>query len=433
MELITQIKGRKKQEKPKIRAEPETATIWQRYGKNIKIFLVFLVVGCALQVKELNQDKISKDNRLERSGAGEGETIEHLRLTIPELEEDTEYTVTVAERLLPEAERNALFARAEREIQESFCGENASVDCITTPVSLQKKAADGLVSISWRFDDYDVMNSDGTILQDALDPNGTVVLATAELTYGDFIELYEFPFCVYPRELTGKEKVYHELSAYFDAESKADGKDELVLPQEAGGFSLQWERKRSKTGILFIALGALAAVLLELSERQKEAERKKERDRMLMCDYPEIVNKLSLLLGAGMTVSGAWERILTLYEKQREEGIVKERPAYEEMRLTSREIKDGVGERKAYERFGERCGLRPYRKLSSLIVQNLRKGAKGLTALMAAEADEAFELRKNLAKKLGEEAGTKLLAPMLLMLGIIVVIIMVPAFLSFKT
>ena len=130
-----------------------------------------------------------------------------------------------------------------------------------------------------------------------------------------------------------------------------------------------------------------------------------------MCDYPEMVNKLSLLLGAGMTVSAAWERIIGLYERQRTDGVLGERPTYEEMKVTYREIKEGVGERTAYEHFGERCALRPYRKLSSLIVQNLRKGSRGLTELMEAEADEAFELRKNLAKKLGEEAGDDIDVP----------------------
>jgi len=43
----------------------------------------------------------------------------------------------------------------------------------------------------------------------------------------------------------------------------------------------------------------------------------------------------------------------------------------------------------------------------------------------------AFELRKNLAKKLGEEAGTKLLLPLFMMLGVVMVMIVVPAFLSF--
>ena len=39
--------------------------------------------------------------------------------------------------------------------------------------------------------------------------------------------------------------------------------------------------------------------------------------------------------------------------------------------------------------------------------------------------------RKGLAKKLGEEAGTKLLLPMMMMLCIVMVIIMIPAYFSF--
>ena len=50
--------------------------------------------------------------------------------------------------------------------------------------------------------------------------------------------------------------------------------------------------------------------------------------------------------------------------------------------------------------------------------------------LLEQEVSDAFEERKNLAKKSGEEAGTKMLFPMMMMFGIIIVIIMVPAFLS---
>lgn len=425
MQIVSMIKGRNKQIKPKIRDEP-------KHKKSISIFAAFLILGILLQIKELNQDTISEAGELERKEAGAGESIEHLKLTIPELAEEEDYTVTVPEQILSESEREELFTRAERELEERFCGENESVDRITQAVVLPKSFADGLVSADWRFDDYEIMNPDGTINEEAVPAEGAVVMAEAELTYASYRRLYEFPFCVYPRELSSRERVYRELDSYFSEESGRSGMSKVTLPQEAGGFRLIWTAKHEKTGLLFIGLGALAAVLSELSAKQRTAEQKKERERLLMCDYPEMVNKLSLLLGAGMTVTNAWERIVALYEKQRSEGIVGVRPAYEEMRLTAREIRDGVGERAAYERFGERCGLRPYRKLSSLIVQNLRKGSKGMTALMAAEADEAFELRKNLAKKLGEEAGTKLLAPMMLMLGIIVVIIMVPAFLSFQ-
>ena len=50
--------------------------------------------------------------------------------------------------------------------------------------------------------------------------------------------------------------------------------------------------------------------------------------------------------------------------------------------------------------------------------------------MLKLEAIQAFEERKARAKRLGEEAGTKLLLPMFLMLAIVLVIVIVPAFLS---
>ena len=52
--------------------------------------------------------------------------------------------------------------------------------------------------------------------------------------------------------------------------------------------------------------------------------------------------------------------------------------------------------------------------------------------LLGQEATVALEERKALAKKLGEEAGTKMLLPLIMMLGIVIAIIMVPAMQSFS-
>ena len=77
------------------------------------------------------------------------------------------------------------------------------------------------------------------------------------------------------------------------------------------------------------------------------------------------------------------------------------------------------------------CQLPEYIRLGSVLSQNLRKGAKGLTDLLETEAEASLNERKNHARKIGERAGTKLLLPMVLMLGIVLVVLMVPAFLSF--
>ena len=61
----------------------------------------------------------------------------------------------------------------------------------------------------------------------------------------------------------------------------------------------------------------------------------------------------------------------------------------------------------------------------------LKRGHQTLR-ILEVEAIESFEERKELAKRIGEEAGTKLLFPMMLMLLIVIVIVIVPAFLSFQ-
>ena len=107
-------------------------------------------------------------------------------------------------------------------------------------------------------------------------------------------------------------------------------------------------------------------------------------------------------------------------------------PVYEEMLSTLHEIQGGVSEAEAYEHFGKRCGISTYIKFGTLLSQNLRRGSKGISDILRMEAIQSFENRKNTAKRLGEEAGTKLLVPMLGMLAVVFIMVMVPAFLSMQ-
>ncbi len=94
-------------------------------------------------------------------------------------------------------------------------------------------------------------------------------------------------------------------------------------------------------------------------------------------------------------------------------------------------MKSGVPEAAAYERFGRRCGLPRYMKLGTLLSQNLKKGSKGLAGALEKESAVSLEERSAMARKLGEQAGTRLVFPMIIMLGIVLALMMLPAFLSF--
>ena len=147
----------------------------------------------------------------------------------------------------------------------------------------------------------------------------------------------------------------------------------------------------------------------------------------MMADYPDILSKLTVLIGAGFTVRGAWERIALNYRRQVENGTGRRRYAYEEMLYACRGMQGGQSELHAYKSFGKRCGLQPYRKLTVLLEQNLKRGGRDLSERLRSETDEAFSARLHQARRDGEKAGTKLMIPMFLMFILVLILIMVPA------
>ena len=155
----------------------------------------------------------------------------------------------------------------------------------------------------------------------------------------------------------------------------------------------------------------------------------KERDEQMMRDYPELVSKLSLYTGAGMTVRNAWKKICDEYTGRRADGEDMHF-VYEEMKLAMHEMESGAGELAAYRNFSKRCRLQKYVKLVSLLEQSIKLGTADFISSLNMEADDARRDEKSDVKRRGEEAGTKLLLPMMLLLMIVMVVIIVPAFMT---
>ena len=202
------------------------------------------------------------------------------------------------------------------------------------------------------------------------------------------------------------------------------------LPEAIRGKAVSYYRQMDERGLVLIIMALLVISLLIAQKKQDEMQEEARRSRQMIRDYPEIIGKLTLYLGAGMTVKRAFRKVVEEYERQKKTTGV--RCAYEEMQKTCREMESGHTEAESYENFGRRCKVQAYVRFGALLSQNLRKGTRGLTELLKMEAIQAFEDRKARARRLGEEAGTKLLLPMFLMLTVVLVIVIVPAFLSMQ-
>lgn len=397
-----------------------------RYYAYVVIITLFLTVVAFYQ--ESKEKGANESASLLRGEPGEGEKEIELELTVPELEETVTYQLSIAEREYSGKEREELFTQAKREIEACFPAEGETMDHITRPVYLPSVVREGLVEVEWSFEDSGVILEDGSIDPLKVDEDGTLVQVCAQLSYKEYECMYEFPVCVYPVEIGGVKDLIAELGKYFEREEQQGVKEaEVILPKEWKGYVLNWSEKKSHTPFLILGLGVFALLLIPWYMREKEAKQRQERRFQLEMEYPGMLAEFSLLLGAGMTVRVVWGKLTASYDKQLGQGRRKRSELYEQMKLTYRCIQDGAGEVSAYEEFAERCGTACYRRFTMLLTQYLQKGTGGLAETLELEAAQAFEERKNLAKRRGEEAGTKLLFPMLMMLFVVIAIMLIPA------
>lgn len=397
------------------------------------VLLIFGILGITITISQETHTLINEEYQILKHNPGDGSREEIVEVAISDEIKSENYKLHIEEQKLTKKEQEQIFQQARKEAETLFLGENKSLDEVTKKVNFPTSLQNGLVSAEWNLDNYTVMNPDGTINETELDKNGKIVRASVEMECQQAIQIYEFNFNVQRRKRTKEEKLWDDLMLALKKSNEGKEYDKYYcLPKTVDGKEITWKEKKGDETVQFAFLGIIAAVALAFRQKEDEKKRRQLWEKEMLLSYPEMVSKLTLLLGSGMSMASAWEKVVLTYQKQLKQGRTKEKAVYQEMLITYHEMKDGVGEQRAYLRFGERCYLQPYRKFASLLTQNLRKGQRELATLLENEVTEAFEIRKNHAKKAGEEAGTKLLLPMMIMLLLVMVVILVPACMTFQ-
>ena len=415
------------------------------YVRKISNFLmiatVCLAVLSAVLVFEHRQDRRVADGVLERPGYGESGRDQSLVLSIGPREESQgagqaggqegareseSFDIHLDARAYTSSQEKNLLNSALSHLQEQLSGENASLDEVRLPLSLPAVLENGAVTVEYYITPGGMIEEDGSISGEP-DPDGSLVTITATLTCQDRISTYECAARIYPPILTAEQQFRENINHAVDRARNADPTDTKVkLPDTVDGRTLHWSYPKDSSLTLIMILMIILPIAYWAREDSKIHDAAKERLSQLELDYSQLLWKLTMLLSAGLTIRGAFSRITDQYEAEQ----AAKRYVYEEMLLTLREMRSGVPEASAYENFGRRCCLPAYIKLGSLLSQNLKKGSKGLTALLEHEAVLSMDQHKMAVRKIGERASVKMLLPMILMFGVVLIILMVPAFLS---
>lgn len=384
-------------------------------------FLLFII--CSFCIKDENL------NYIERLGVGEDES--EMNVVVEGLTDKPQsIEIPISGRIYSDAEAKEAFQKGIDTLMSIILGENSSLQNITSKLDLVSEISDLGLSATWDTGDTDIVDVLGNIYNENLTQS---VDLDIEVTLSDELheETYIIPIRVCPKVLSETERQVKGLSDYIkkidENERQRDG---YTLPESFDGKKIAY-KSADKHNFHFIwIIGLIIAALLFLREKKGNGDKIEKRKNELIKDYPDIVSKLIVFIGAGLSIRQSWESIVYDYESELKDTKVK-RYAYEEMEAALARLKTGTHESLVYKEFGRACALRQYMKLASLLEQNRKSGLANLRTLLSIESKGAWEERVNLAKREGEKLSTKLLMPLFIMLGIVMTMIIVPALLIF--
>lgn len=355
---------------------------------------------------------------------------------VVELEDGSEHSVDIKvyPRQISEEECSQFLEEAVTEFEQKYLGTNKTADWISNDLVFPVNLCDGMVQATYESNAPEIVWEDGTVDLQSVSEAGEVVAIRVSMSCQEMQLHYVCYVNVRPPLQTEEEKQKEKLESLLqDLEIDTRTEQIFILPKTIEGEAVKWKKEpQSQIGII-VLLGVAAGICVIYKPKQDEKKKKLQREKTLEKEYPQMVTQLATLMGAGMPLQTAWERMVRRYLEEQKKGASGSGAHLyvSEMLVTYREIKEGQNIRRAYADFGNRIGLAKYRKLSAILLQNLEKGTRDIVHLLDVEAEMALDEQKQHIRKLGEEAGTKLLFPMFLLFLMILIIVMVPAMQSF--
>lgn len=405
------------------------------YVNKIKYFLILFYVGVILgfcvYIANAGDGEIRSNSYVERNAYGEGEKQVDVQVITKDGQYESTLRLNIDEAKLTEAEISQLYEKAVKELEGMVWGSNNGKHEIYESLKLPNVLEGYPFELEWESNKYFLINHHGQIQKQDIDANGERVTLTCHFSYGKWQHDYDMSAVVFPERRT-EEQIWEKRlwEALNQTEQEYEYDSRYILPQIVDRNEVLWVETRHDYSMVIFALMLLAACIVYIMQDKDLHKKFKERNEEMLIEYPVLINRLTLYMGAGMTIKGAWNKIAKDYAETKQ-NTNKIKYAYEEMLFTCYEMQCGISEFNAYERFGKRCGIQIYTRMVGLLCQSMKKGNIALLNDLQKEADAAQELRRNMARKKGEEAGTKLLVPMMMMLGIVMILIMVPAFYNF--
>lgn len=229
-------------------------------------------------------------------------------------------------------------------------------------------------------------------------------------------------------EESEEDRIRRELSSIVSGFNEDSSQRRVLLPGKLkSGESLVWEQESSRNTVPILAVCILVmAALYKNRFRDLEKKQQEERDSVIR-QLPEFVNRLVLLLNAGLVLSTAFERSV---EESRALSDTGEDYFYTKMHEIYMRVKTSNGSmHRELREIARSSGIKELIRVANIISDNVSKGT-GLTEKLQAESEILWMNRKKNCEERGKLAETKLTLPLVIFLLVLIVITIAPALLE---
>lgn len=395
-----------------------------------QLAILWVCLFCAgvagIAVSFLPEDR-TQSTSLERPEFGETQSYS---LIVEGLETEPQEITVEIDGQEPSGEgMQSVFNEAYVSIQQEMLGENLSLQEVRSNLTLPSSTIYG-IRVTWTSLNPELIDDYGAIVAETIPEEGVLANLQAKLSYSMYSYYYELTVRIMPPEKDRQYFMSVLQKAINDSNNSSKEEKMVALPDEIEGRQITFLTEKRQPLKFLPLLFLLLSVVVCIVEQQKKKEAYEKRNKQLLRDYPEFVLELGLMIQCGLTIRAAWNRLAADYENRRSKCAGSKRFLYEEMIVTRNHIEAGASEAAAYGAFGRRCKLLCYIRLGSNLEQNMKQGISGLVGMLDQELTQALELRRNQALKAGEHMETMMLIPMSVLLGLVMAILIIPAFMN---
>lgn len=335
--------------------------------------------------------------------------------------------IVIQPKGLTEKEKKQRIDQTKMNLPKLIIKDNASIDRLTSDLDLITLDPETGVEVAWQSSNEELVSDDGQVNPLVADGDEMVIL-DAQLRIDETMDNMKISVS-FGEPKSGKEManaINASINNMVTNIAENNKGDKLVLPTKTPeGVSLKWKSADTTNVITQVALLLLVGVCVYYSRYKFLDKKIKDTKDSVARDFPDFINKLVLLLNAGMVVTAAFEKITADYRSRSNNGEKKH--LYEEFCAMEDNINNAnSGFLRELNDIAQRSGIRDVMRFNTIIVDNIDKGS-ALVEKLQSESQILWTGRIKMAEEKGRIAETKLTFPMVLQLLVLIIITIAPA------